>query len=134
MNMKHGLKAASQMFLFAFLLTGTWALAQDSSAQEPAPDNTKVNERDKSKAEPTANQQKENLPDREISRQIRRSIMQDKSLSAYAHNVKVISQNGMVTLRGPVRSDEEKGTVEAKAAEIAGKNNVTSQLEVKPKQ
>ena len=134
MNMKHGLKAASQMFLFACLVTGTWALAQDSSAQEPAPDNTKVNERDKSKAEPTADKQKENLPDREITRQIRRSIMQDKSLSAYAHNVKVISQNGMVTLRGPVLSDEEKGTVEAKAAEIAGKNNVTSQLEVKPKQ
>jgi hyperosmotically inducible protein len=106
--MKNGLKAASQMFLFACLLTGTWALAQDSSAQEPAPDNTKVNERDKSKAEPTADQQKENLPDREITRQIRRSIMQDKSLSTYAHNVKVISQKGMVTLRGPVRSDEEK--------------------------
>jgi hyperosmotically inducible protein len=60
--------------------------------------------------------------------------MQDKSLSAYAHNVKVISQKGMVTLRGPVRSDEEKSTVEAKAAEIAGKDNVTNQLEVKSKQ
>ena len=128
--MKNSLKAASQMFLFACLLTGTWALAQDSSAQEPAPDNTKINERDKSKAEPTADQQKENRPDREIAR---RSIMQDKSLSTHAHNVKVISQKGMVTLRGPVRSDEEKSTLEAKAAEIAGKNNVTSQLEVKPK-
>jgi hyperosmotically inducible protein len=131
--MKNALKAASQMFLFACLLTGTWALAQDSSAQEPAPDNTRINERDKGKAEPTADQQKENLPDREIVRQIRRSIVEDKSLSSYAHNVKVISQKGMVTLRGPVRSDEEKSTVEAKAAEIAGKNNVTSQLEVKPK-
>jgi hypothetical protein len=62
MNMKHGLKAASQMFLFACLVTGTWALAQDSSAQEPAPDNTKVNERDKSKAEPTADKQKRICP------------------------------------------------------------------------
>ena len=60
--------------------------------------------------------------------------MEDKSLSTYAHNVKIISQNGMVTLKGPVRSDEEKSAVEAKAAEIAGKDKVTSQLEVKPKQ
>src|ERR1700680_1307650 len=132
--MKHVRKMAFHMGVLACLLTlaSAHARAQDYSAQEPAPDNTKVNERDKSKAEPTANQQKENLPDREISRQTRRSIMQAKSLAAYAHNVKVISQNGMVTLRGPVLSDEEKGTVEAKAAEIAGKNNVTSQLEVKP--
>ena len=133
--MKHGLRMAFQMFLFACLLTvaSTLASAQDSSAQQPAPDNTKVNERDKSKAEPTADQQKENRPDREITREIRRSIAQDKSLSSYAHNVKIISENGMVTLKGPVRSDEEKSAVEAKAAEIAGKDKVTSQLEVKPK-
>jgi hyperosmotically inducible periplasmic protein len=62
-------------------------------------------------------------------------VVQDKSLSTYAHNVKIISQNGMVTLKGPVRSDQEKTAIEAKAEEIAGKNNnVTSELEVKPKQ
>jgi hyperosmotically inducible protein len=133
--MKQVLRRAFQMFLFACLLTlaSPLASAQDSSAQAPAPDNTKVNERDKNKAEPTADQQKENRPDREITRQIRRSIVQDKSLSSYAHNVKIISQNGMVTLKGPVRSDEEKSAVEEKAAEIAGKDKVTSQLEVKPK-
>ena len=132
--MKQVLRRAFQMFLFACLLTlaSPLASAQDT-AQAPAPDNTKVNERDKNKAEPTADQQKENRPDREITRQIRRSIVQDKSLSSYAHNVKIISQNGMVTLKGPVRSDEEKSAVEAKAAEIAGKDKVTSQLEVKPK-
>jgi hyperosmotically inducible periplasmic protein len=133
--MKQILRRAFQMFLFACLLTlaSPLASAQDT-AQAPAPDNTKVNERDKNKAEPTADQQKENRPDREITRQIRRSIVQDKSLSSYAHNVKIISQNGMVTLKGPVRSDEEKSAVEEKAAEIAGKDKVTSQLEVKPKQ
>jgi hyperosmotically inducible protein len=93
-----------------------------------------VNDRDRNKAESTADQQKENRPDREITRDIRRSIVQDKSLSTYAHNVKVISQNGMVTLKGPVRSEEEKTAIEAKAAEIAGKDKVTSQLEVKPQQ
>lgn len=68
------------------------------------------------------------------TRDIRRSIVQDKSLSTYAHNVKIISQNGMVTLKGPVRSEEEKAAVESKAAEIAGKDKVTSQLEVKRNQ
>jgi hyperosmotically inducible periplasmic protein len=134
--MKHVVKALFQMLLFACLLTlaPTLESAQDSSAEQPAADNTKVNQRDKNKAEPTADQQKENRPDREIARQIRRSIVQDKSLSSYAHNVKIIAQNGMVTLKGPVRSDEEKSAVEAKAAEIAGADKVTSQLEVKPKQ
>ena len=134
--MKHVLQVVFQMFLFACLLTlvQTVAKAQDSSAESPAADNTKVNQRDKNKSEPTADQQKENRPDRELARQIRRSLVQDKSLSTYAHNVKIIAQNGMVTLKGPVRSDEEKTAVEAKAAEVAGADKVTSQLEVKPKQ
>jgi len=129
--MKHILKVTFQVLLFAVALTivSTAARAQDSAA-----DNTKVNQRDKNKAEPTADQQKENQPDRELARQIRRSIVQDKSLSSYAHNVKIIAQNGVVTLKGPVRSDEEKTAVEAKASEIAGADKVTSQLEVKPKQ
>jgi hyperosmotically inducible periplasmic protein len=133
--MKHLLKITSQMLLFAVALTIVFAAAaraQDSAA--PSADNTKVNQRDKNKAEPTADQQKENQPDRELARQIRRSIVQDKSLSSYAHNVKIIAQNGMVTLKGPVRSDEEKTAVEAKAAEIAGADKITSQLEVKTKQ
>lgn len=134
--MKHVLKMALNMSVLVCLLTlaSAHARAQDSSAQEPAPDNTKVNRRDKNKAEPTADQQKENRPDREIARQIRRSLLQDKSLSTYAHNVKIIAQSGMVTLKGPVRSEEEKTAVEAKATEIAGADKVTSQLEVKPKQ
>ena len=133
--MKHVLKIAFQMSVLACLLAlaSASASAQDSS-QQPAPDNTKVNKRDKSKAEPTADQQKENQPDREIARKIRQSIVQDKSLSSYAHNVKIIAENGEVTLKGPVRSDEEKTAVEAKAAEVAGADKVTSQLEVKPKQ
>lgn len=133
--MKQFLKAGFNVLAIAFVLSlaCTLASAQDSSTP-PASDNTKVNQRDRSSLEPTADQQKENRPDRDITRDIRRSIMQDKSLSTYAHNVKIISQNGMVTLRGPVRSEDEKTAVEAKAAEIAGKYKVTSQLEVKPDQ
>lgn len=133
--MKPFLKLAFGTLALSVLLplASTLASAQDSSPA-PAPDNTKVNERDRNAAEPTADQQKENRPDRDITRDIRRSIMQDKSLSTYAHNVKIISQNGMVTLKGPVRSEDEKAAIEAKAAEIAGKDKVTNQLEVKPKQ
>ena len=133
--MKHFSKVAFSILALGFLLTlaSTGLSAQESSASRP-PDNTKVNDRDRNKAEPTADQQKENRPDRDITRDIRRSIVQDKSLSTYAHNVKIISQNGMVTLKGPVRSEEEKSAVEAKAADIAGKDKVISQLEVKPKQ
>ena len=133
--MKHFSKLASSALALGFLLVLASAVssAQDSSAPRP-PDNTKVNDRDRNKAEPTADQQKENRPDRDITRDIRRSIVRDKSLSTYAHNVKIISQNGMVTLKGPVRSEDEKAAIEAKAAEIAGKDKVTNQLEVKPKQ
>ena len=132
--MKSFLKGAFAVPALSVLLAaGSLASAQDMS-QAPAPDNTKTNERDRNSSQPTADQQKENRPDRDISREIRRSIMQDKSLSTYAHNVKIISQNGMVTLKGPVRSKEEKSAIEAKAAEVAGKDKVTSQLEVKPQQ
>jgi osmotically-inducible protein OsmY len=132
--MKCALRLTFQIFVLTCLLTGTWGLAsaQDSSQQAP-PDNTKVNERDKNKSEPTADQQKGNRSDRDITQEIRQSVMKDKSLSTYAHNVKIISQNGMVTLKGPVRSEEEKSAVEAKATAIVGQEKVTSELEVKPK-
>ena len=125
-----------QVCLVTSLLAGTCTLAkgQESTAPPPSADNTKTNQRDKNKAEPTADQQKENQSDRELTQQIRRAIVQDKSLSTYAHNVKIISEDGMVTLKGPVRSADEKTTVETKAAEVAGKDKVTSQLEVKPKE
>lgn len=93
----------------------------------------KVNERDKNSSEPTADQQEENRSDRDITQQIRKAIVKDKSLSTYSHNVKIISQNGMVTLKGPVQSEDEKRSVEAKAAEVVGADKVTNELEVKPK-
>ena len=105
-----------------FLGIGTLLNAQQPAGQDastPA-DNSAVNQRDREANEPTADQQKNDRPDREITQQIRHSIMSDKSLSTYAHNVKIITQNGQVTLKGPVRSEDEKRAIEAKAAEIAG--------------
>ncbi|MGA9511589.1 MAG: BON domain-containing protein [Candidatus Sulfotelmatobacter sp.] len=125
-------------FLWTGLLLGAGVLtyAQEPTGQQapPAADNTKVNERDRSQNEPTADQQKDNRSDRDITQQIRQSIMKDKSLSTYAHNVEIITQHGQVTLKGPVRSEGEKRTVEAKANEVAGESKVTSELNIKPQE
>ena len=80
----------------------------------------------------TAEQQKENKTDREITREIRRSVVKDKTLSIKAHNVKIITKDGHVTLRGPVKSEEEKKTVEKAAVEVVGKGKVTNDIEVPP--
>jgi len=111
---------------------GVLAVSGGAQQTPPAPDNTKVNQRDRSKAEPTADQGKNNLNDREIMQKIRKAVMDEKSLSTYAHNVKIISQNGKVTLKGPVRSAEEKETIAQKAVEVAGAANVTNDITVKP--
>lgn len=99
----------------------------------PAQDNTKVNERDRAKTAKTADQAKNSASDRELMQKIRKSLMDDKDLSTYAHNVKVIATDGKVTLKGPVRSEEEKKSVEQKATEVAGAGNVTNQLTIKAK-
>ncbi len=98
-------------------------------AQQTAPDNTK-NNKDQTRA--TADQQKMNPADRAITQKIRKAIHEDKTLSTYGHNIKIITRDGKVTLRGPVRSEEEKSNLEAKAASVAGQDHVTSQLEVEP--
>jgi hyperosmotically inducible periplasmic protein len=115
------------------LLGGAVALPaqQNESGAPAAPDNTGVNKRDRARSEPTADQGKNNASDRELMQRVRRALMDDKSLSSYAHNVKIIAQNGKVTLKGPVRSDQEKSTIESKANEVAGAGNVTSELTVK---
>lgn len=97
------------------------------------PDNTKVNTRDRDKAAVTADQQKENVADRDLTQRIRRALTRDKTLSSYARNVKIVTQGGQVTLKGPVRTEEEKQTVERAAAEVAGTDHVTSQLSIAPK-
>ena len=97
------------------------------------PDNSKVNQRDKNPGAVTADQQKMNEPDRMLTAKIRKSVMADKSLSTYAHNVKIIAQNGMVTLKGPVSSEQEAKTVMAKAVEVTGSaDKVMNQMSVKP--
>jgi hyperosmotically inducible periplasmic protein len=128
-------KLATQLALMGAVLIFSVSLAASparQSGQQPAPDNTKTNQGDASPGAMTADQQKMNPADRETSRQIRSAIVKDKALSTYSHNVKIITQNGKVTLKGPVRSDDEKANIEAKAAAVAGADNVTSLLTVAP--
>ena len=105
------------------------AQAQDPNV--PKPDNTKVNKRDRNADQATADQQKANASDRDLTARIRRSIMADKALSTYAHNIKIISQNGAVTLKGPVKTEDEKKVVLAKAEEVVGSSDrITDQVSV----
>jgi len=124
------------VFIAAAALLGSGVMAAPQPRQDPgqqsAPDNSKTNKRDRDKSSPTADRQKMNSTDRDLAKRIRSAITDDKSLSTYAHNSKIIAQDGKVTLKGPVRSEEEKSAIETKATEVAGAGNVINQLEVAP--
>ena len=112
------------------------AMSQSSTAPStgtvPA-DNTKANKLDPSNTAATADAQKDNADDRKITQRIRKSLVTDKSLSTYAHNVKIVSVNGTVTLNGVVRSEDEKSAIEVKAVSVAGPGHVVNDLKVAPK-
>jgi hyperosmotically inducible periplasmic protein len=114
------------------LLVATLSTVPVAAMAQAPPDNTKVNTRDRAKGAVTADQQKENAADRVLTQKIRRAVMDDKSLSTYAHNVKIVTMGGQVTLKGPVRSEEEKTSIEAKATELAGAGKVTNQISITP--
>jgi hyperosmotically inducible periplasmic protein len=102
------------------LTCGPLALAQQ-------PDNSVQN---KSQS-PTADNQTNAKSDRMMTAQIRKAIIADKDLSTYAHNVKVIVANGTVTLKGAVKSDDEKQKVASDASSAAGSDPISNQLTVK---
>ena len=116
----------------AMCITGALTALAIPAIAQTAADNTKVNTRDRTKGAVTADQQKETAADREITKKIRQSLVSDKSLSTYAHNVKVVAQGGHVTLKGPVRSEDEKKVIEAKATEVAGAGKVTNEISIAP--
>jgi hyperosmotically inducible protein len=114
--------------IFCAALVAAPAITRQDGQQAP-PDNTKNN---KNQTPPTADQQKMNASDTAIAQKIRKAIHDDTSLSTYAHNVKIIVQDGKVTLRGPVRSDDEKTNIQGKAVAVVGADNVTNSLEIAP--
>lgn len=126
-NYKYVIPAGLLRGILLLVLAGA-PLAQFSTGQDKAVStdrNAKVNG-------PTADNQKNGPEDRMMLQKIRRAVVQDKSLSTAAHNVKIMVQGGQVTLRGVVRTDAEKQAVEAKAAEVAGAGKVTNEVTVAP--
>ena len=115
-------------------VTACSVAADKEENREPATardaDNTARNDRDTNSATKTPLDQGENAQEIEISATIRKAIVDDDSLSSNAHNVKIITSGGIVTLRGPVKSAQEKANIEAKAKKVAGVNRVDSFLEV----
>jgi osmotically-inducible protein OsmY len=102
------------------------ASAQTDSAQT-APDNTKNN---KDHAQ-TADSQSNAKADRQITANVRKAILADKDLSTYAHNIKIITVNGAVTLKGPVKSEDEKQKIASDTASIVSADQISNELTVK---
>jgi hyperosmotically inducible periplasmic protein len=123
-------RIAFTLVLFSAILGGgSFVVAQTSTPV--LPDNSGINARDRNAQATTADQQSNAASDVELTRKIRRAVINDHSLSMLADNVKIISTNGRVILRGPVKTEEEKAAIASKAQEIAGTDKVDNQLEVK---
>jgi hyperosmotically inducible periplasmic protein len=132
------------MKIFLLPLYATFLMVYSSQAQQATPtprdpassnsteaDNTKQNSSDQNKNTETAEKQSNSKDDLALTQKIRQAVMKDGSLSMNAKNAKIIAQDGKITLKGPVDSQQEKDTIGAAAGEIAGKEKVDNQLEVK---
>lgn len=128
-KMKSRSSLASAALAAALLCPGVWV----AQGQAVSPDNSGTNKaQNKTAQHKTADQQSEATSDRMLTKKIRQALIADKSLSMYAHNVKIITKDGSVTLKGPVHSDAEKQTIASKTESIVGSpDKVTNQLTVK---
>ena len=114
----------------AIMLSAPLGIAHAQTPTSTRTDNTGVNTRDRSDFAVTADRQSNNQADLHLAARIRRAIVKDQSLSTTAHNVKVVCNNGQVTLRGPVKSDQEKARIGQDAQAIAGVSSVDNQLDI----
>jgi osmotically-inducible protein OsmY len=108
-------------------------LALGSAAWAADADNTAVNQRDKDGSTLTVFDQGGSPEDRQITASVRELVVKDDSLSTDAHNIKIITVAGAVTLRGPVASAAEKASIESKAKQVKGVTKISNQLEVAAK-
>jgi osmotically-inducible protein OsmY len=104
--------------------------ATKGDAAQNAPDNSARNVRDRGDGALTSGDQSETEGDRALTQQIRQAVVADDSLSTTAKNVKIITVNGVVTLRGPVKTDQERTAIAVVATKLAGADKVQNQLEV----
>ena len=128
------MRTSALSVVLVFLLVGC-SKDDRSKTDQPsqtatAPDNSGANVRDRNDATKTPTDQSETEADRTISQNIRKAIVEDDSVSTNGKNVKIITSDGTVTLRGPVKSAEEKTNLGSKAQQIAGVKKVDNQLEI----
>ena len=130
------MKKAMLLLPISLLVLGGYACNSQPAAKaqtqaaKTSPDNTERNVQDRSGATLTPGDQSESKADLDLTQRVRQAVVADDSLSTNAHNVKIITSNGVVTLRGPVNSTKEKANIDAKAQQIAGATKVDSQLEI----
>jgi len=130
------MKKTALLLSLSLFVCGGYAGTAHSAESTPAPpaqmapDNTGSNVRDRGDVTLTPGDQSESKADRTLTQRIRQAVVADKSLSTTAKNVKIITINGVVTLRGPVNSPQEKGNIEATAQRLAGTTKVDNQLEI----
>ena len=125
------LKGIALTLVLSSALLGLSAFAMAQAPTPIAPDNSAVNARDRDAGATTAGQQSNSKADTELTRKIRRAVVKDDSLSTMAHNVKIVTVAGSVTLRGPVKTETEKTAIANIAQQMAGADKVDNQLEVK---
>jgi hyperosmotically inducible periplasmic protein len=131
------MKKTLLLFSVALLALGGYAGTAHPTEGTPAllaqtaPDNTGRNVRDRGGVTLTPGDQSESEADRTLTQEIRKAVVADDSLSTLAKNIKIITVDGVVTLRGPVQSPQEKESIETKAQQIAGIDKIDNQLEVK---
>ena len=104
------------------------AMAADDKTK---PDNTAINERDRSRETQTSGDQSNSSADLKTTQAIRQALMKDSELSTTAKNIKIITNNGQVTLRGPVKNAQEKAKIDQLARSAAGGAKIDDQLDVK---
>ncbi len=126
--MKHHTEIRSFLCALTISLLAGASLAQ--AADTIKSDNTGMNKLDGSRGAVTADQQGSSKSDREITRLIRKSVVSDKALSSYGHNIKIITRDGVVTLKGPVKSEREKMDILNRANTVTGGASVTDEMSV----
>ena len=105
-------------------------LLEHNAQSLPLADNTLINQRDRLGSEETADKQGQTEIDLAITQQVRKAIVNEKTLSLYGHNIKIITNDGMVTLKGPVTSEVERKLIENIASDVVGMERIQSKLEI----
>jgi Flp pilus assembly secretin CpaC len=117
--------------ILALACLSAFSLAALAGNEKAEPDNTAINERDRSGETKTSGDQSNSSADLKTTQAIRQALMKDGELSMTAKNIKVITANGHVTLRGPVKTAQEKAKIDQLAKSAAGGAQIDNQLDVK---